>query len=118
MAETTVAAAAPPATEALSPEDAADRAGVRFLNATGQSSRGMSETFKRLADQMTTYWVNFAAKGDPNGAGLPNWPAVRDRATGRGLILGDTIATEPAPNAAKLSFFDAAFARLQARATN
>jgi predicted Zn-dependent protease len=33
-------------------EDAADRAGVRFLNATGQSSRGMSETFKRLADQI------------------------------------------------------------------
>jgi predicted Zn-dependent protease len=35
-----------------SQEDAADRAGVRFLNATGQSSRGMSETFKRLADQI------------------------------------------------------------------
>ena len=33
-------------------EDAADRAGVRYLNATGQSSRGMSETFKRLADQI------------------------------------------------------------------
>ena len=80
--------------------------------------RPWEDTDKRLADQMTTYWVNFAAKGDPNGAGLPNWPAVRDRATGRGLILGDTIATEPAPNAAKLSFFDAAFARLQARGTN
>ena len=34
-----------------SQEDAADRAGVRFLNATGQSARGMSDTFKRLADQ-------------------------------------------------------------------
>jgi predicted Zn-dependent protease len=33
-------------------EDAADRAGVRFLNATGQSAKGMSETFKRLADQV------------------------------------------------------------------
>lgn len=32
-------------------EDAADRAGVRFLNATGQSPKGMSDTFKRLADQ-------------------------------------------------------------------
>ena len=33
-------------------EDQADRAAVRFLNATGQSSKGMSETFKRLADQV------------------------------------------------------------------
>ena len=35
-----------------SQEDAADRAGVRFLNATGQSAKGMYETFKRLADQI------------------------------------------------------------------
>jgi predicted Zn-dependent protease len=33
-------------------EDQADRAGVKFLNATGQSSKGMYETFKRFADQM------------------------------------------------------------------
>jgi predicted Zn-dependent protease len=33
-------------------EEAADRAGVKFLAATGQSPKGMYETFKRLADQM------------------------------------------------------------------
>jgi predicted Zn-dependent protease len=33
-------------------EDAADRAGVKYLNATSQSSKGMYETFKRLADQI------------------------------------------------------------------
>jgi predicted Zn-dependent protease len=33
-------------------EDAADRAGVRYLTATGQSAKGMYETFKRLADQI------------------------------------------------------------------
>jgi predicted Zn-dependent protease len=32
-------------------EDQADRAGVKFLTATGQSAKGMAETFKRLADQ-------------------------------------------------------------------
>lgn len=32
-------------------EEAADRAGVRFLTSTGQSPKGMSDTFKRLADQ-------------------------------------------------------------------
>jgi predicted Zn-dependent protease len=33
-------------------EDSADRAGVKFLTASGQSARGMYETFKRLADQL------------------------------------------------------------------
>ncbi len=33
-------------------EEQADRAGVKFLTATGQSAKGMSDTFKRLADQM------------------------------------------------------------------
>jgi predicted Zn-dependent protease len=32
-------------------EDQADRAAVKFLTATGQSPKGMYETFKRLADQ-------------------------------------------------------------------
>jgi predicted Zn-dependent protease len=32
-------------------EEQADRAGVKFLNATGQSAKGMYETFKRFAEQ-------------------------------------------------------------------
>src|SRR5258707_14451423 len=34
------------------PEEQADRAGVKFLTATGQSAKGMYDTFKRLADQV------------------------------------------------------------------
>lgn len=42
-------------------EDQADRAAVKFLTATGQSAKGMYETFKRFADQQL-----FAARGaDP-----------------------------------------------------
>ena len=33
-------------------EDSADRAGVRFLESSGQSAKGMHDSFKRLADQM------------------------------------------------------------------
>jgi para-nitrobenzyl esterase len=29
---------------------------------------------RELADTMSRYWANFAASGDPNGAGLPAWP--------------------------------------------
>jgi predicted Zn-dependent protease len=42
-------------------EENADRAGVKFLNATGQSAKGMYETFKRFTDESL-----FAARGsDP-----------------------------------------------------
>jgi para-nitrobenzyl esterase len=34
----------------------------------------VSAADRKLSDQMMTYWTNFARTGDPNGAGLPNWP--------------------------------------------
>jgi para-nitrobenzyl esterase len=69
---------------------------------------------EKLADTMSSYWANFARSGDPNGPGLPTWPAYRDAATGKAQVLGDSVATENEshPAASTLTFFDSAYQQL------
>jgi para-nitrobenzyl esterase len=31
-----------------------------------------------VADQVSSYWINFAATGDPNGADLPLWSQFQE----------------------------------------
>lgn len=49
---------------------------------------------RKLSDQMMGYWTNFAKTGDPNGAGLPEWPkyAVGDDPL---IHLDSTIKSGP-----------------------
>ena len=77
--------------------------------AAGQPNRGASHTSeipyvfnipgrlwtdvdRALADTMSSYWVNFATTGDPNGTGLPVWSQYRDKISGRAMVLGSTVA--------------------------
>jgi para-nitrobenzyl esterase len=38
-----------------------------------------SEKDRAMADMVSSYWVNFAKTGDPNGGKLPAWPVFKDR---------------------------------------
>jgi len=59
----------------------------------------------KLAQTMSSYWVHFAATGDPNGPGLPPWP-VYGAETASVLRIDGTIAPVPAVmDAAKAAFW-------------
>jgi para-nitrobenzyl esterase len=59
----------------------------------------------QLADIMSSYWVNFAATGNPNGAGLPEWPAFTPQNT-RVMEFGEKAGNISLPYAEQLGFID------------
>jgi para-nitrobenzyl esterase len=65
---------------------------------------------RKLADTVSSYWINFAKTGNPNGKGLPNWPAF-DAAQQITMELGEKTGARPVAETEKLSFFTQYFAR-------
>jgi para-nitrobenzyl esterase len=58
-----------------------------------------------LSNLIQSYWINFAATGDPNGTGLPDWPNFTEK--DQKVMYFDTSASaKPIPNLDKLEAFD------------
>ena len=68
----------------------------------------------KLSDAITSYWVNFAATGNPNGNGLPKWPTYK-AADDQSLEFGDQIAVRANVTKAGLDFFDGYYQSLAAK---
>jgi para-nitrobenzyl esterase len=78
-----------------------------FPDASSPELASASPRDRALAETVSSYWVNFARTGDPNGRGPQPWRAFRDRNGPQPMILGDIMDT---PDIARLRLYDALYA--------
>ncbi len=66
-------------------------------------NRPLEKTDGQLADMMSSYWVNFATTGNPNGKGLPEWPAYNTKEN-MVILFDEKTAAQKLPSKESLDF--------------
>jgi para-nitrobenzyl esterase len=98
-----------------SPEGSSHAAELAFvfdnLGKTGRPGASIKPEDKALSELMTSYWINFAKNGNPNGPGLPIWPAF-DEKEQQTMFFDQTPGARPHPNVDKIKAFDVHFAKI------
>ena len=75
-----------------------------FQNLDSKASQADQEVSNLLA----TYWTNFAKYGDPNGPGVPEWPAFTNK-NRQVQYFHNTASVGPVPSAEALEVLDTYF---------
>lgn len=78
------------------------------------NSRPWTDQDRQVADTMSSYWVNFATTGDPNGKGLAKWTPYDDKSK-TPMIFGNPPEGAQAPREDRLAFFQSYFDKLTAK---
>ena len=66
-----------------------------FDTVAAKYGKDLTAQDEATAQAANAYWANFAKTGDPNGPGLPNWPAY----DAKGDAIMDFTPTGPAGKA-------------------
>ena len=78
------------------------------FNHLDASNPQTTKTDLSISEAMATYWANFAKYGNPNGNGVPEWPAISD-ANPVVMYFNQTPHMGPVPGAESLKILDAYF---------
>jgi para-nitrobenzyl esterase len=79
-----------------------------------QSPWNWTAADRKLAEEMSSYWVNFAKSGNPNGQGSPPWQAFTNTESNV-QYLGDPITVGGVANIKGLSAFDAVYTTVRGK---
>jgi para-nitrobenzyl esterase len=83
-----------------------------FPDASSPELAAASEAERAFAGRVSSYWVNFARTGDPNGDALEPWPAFGGGDDWHAMSLGPPV--EP-PGIGTLRLYDQLYARQMGR---
>ena len=99
----------PPVAEAARNLGATHGAEAQYVFENLAPGRPWTDLDRQLADTISSYWVNFATTGDPNGKGLPRWPVYDDKKSDRPMVLGDKVEVGVAPNSSQIALYQALY---------
>ena len=77
-----------------------------FPDSSSAELSAKSAPDKKVADEMSSYWTNFAKTGDPNRPGLPKWTAHKIGNGQDAIILDANPASEKLPTPERLALID------------